>query len=77
MSADREIRIRGANCANTRRLVLACLDEYERDHLNDGRGEGLRNCVVWRVDRFSPASVCVYHTKTAIVGLYREASNAE
>jgi hypothetical protein len=72
---EREIRIRGANDDEARRAVLTCIDDYESGHLNDGRGEGLRNCVVWSLGRFTKASVAVYHTKTAIVGLYRGDDN--
>ena len=67
---NREIRIRGAMTKDERDLVLACIDVYERWHLNDGRGEGLRNCVVWTIP--GRHQIAVYHTKTTLVGLYKD-----
>lgn len=72
--ADREIRIRGTKTAADRTALLRCVDAYIDQHMNDGRGIGFRHGVVWD---WGKVTVYVYHTKTAIVGLYRDASNAD
>ncbi|WP_395454740.1 hypothetical protein ACHMW5_13615 [Azospirillum melinis] len=74
MTDAREIRIRGAVTDDQRRFMLEMVSKYEREHLGDGRGVGLRNCVIWTpVSAAANWKAYVYHTKTAIVGVYQEA----
>lgn len=72
MDAKREIRIRGTATEKHRVAMVQIVTSYEREYLNDGRGGGFRNGVVWTWGNGDKA--IVYHTKTTIVGLYQEAA---
>lgn len=72
VTVEREIRIRGPKTDAARFCTIRCVSDYISTYMNDGRGMGQRNGVITTLGK---ATVYVYHTKTAIVGLYREASH--